>query len=92
MALVDDRRVEGLICATAATTLHDVGARSSDGEPFANTSARCSVSSPSPPWIATSCGERSMPTASAIMRMPSYTKRRTRPDATLSSHWMQRVS
>ena len=27
MALVDDRRVEGLIRATAATTLHDVGAR-----------------------------------------------------------------
>ena len=27
MALVDDRRVEGLICATAATRLHDVGAR-----------------------------------------------------------------
>ena len=27
MALVDNRRIEGLICATAATTLHYVGAK-----------------------------------------------------------------
>ena len=68
VALVDNGRIEGSVCATTVTTLYYIGAKDLGRKAAHEKCGRCSASSRSRRWIATSCNARSRTRDSATSR------------------------